>query len=386
MGKFNLTELLNARSQESARQETQWQDGAAKNEDGQQDKEVMMVDVRDLEPSKENFYHVDDSLKRSIELVGVLQPLLVKRPENGKYKVLAGHRRRMAVLALLEEGKEEFALVPCVYNKEDVRDRLAIIMANRFRDKTDWEKMQEAIEAEEIAKELKREYQIGGRTRAILEEITGVSEAQLGRYKAVYNNLIPELMLEFKENRIVFSVAVEASRLPKEWQRKAYGRLKEDGGLSLPDVRELKEAEAEETKEPEEGEEPEEIAVEEVQKEETADEPEREEQTYAEPECIEPKREAVRDVEQEQGKEPVPETVREDKKEEQEKEKTERKRLTKRSLLPDGGVICDTGGKGGLCNESCIYGRFECKWILEALLKLKEYEDLEEDGLLVRLK
>ena len=100
----------------------------------------MMVDVYDLEPSKENFYQVDDSLKRSVEFVGILQPLLVKQPENGKYKVIAGHRRRLAVLALMEEGKENRRYVPCVFKKEDVRDRLAIILANRFRDKTDWEK------------------------------------------------------------------------------------------------------------------------------------------------------------------------------------------------------------------------------------------------------
>jgi ParB-like chromosome segregation protein Spo0J len=243
MGKFNLTELLNARSQEVAQQEATEQEEQQQEAVQQEKEEVMMIDVCDLVPSKENFYHVDDELKRSIELVGVLQPLLVKKPENGKYRVLAGHRRRLAVLALLNEGKEERRFVPCVYNKEDVRDRLAIIMANRFRDKTDWEKMQEAIEAEELAKELKKEYKLRGRTRAILEEITGVSEAQLGRYKAIYNNLLPELMLEFKENRIGFSVAAEACGLAEEWQLKAYESLEEDGGLSLPDVKKLKEQE-----------------------------------------------------------------------------------------------------------------------------------------------
>jgi ParB-like chromosome segregation protein Spo0J len=296
MGKFNLTELLNARSQETALEKEK----AGESSTRQQGREVMMIDVRDLEPSKENFYYVDDSLKRSIELVGILQPLLVKQQKNGRYKVLAGHRRRMAVLALLEEGKEEFALVPCVYNKEDVRDRLAIIMANRFRDKSDWEKMQEAIEAEELAKELKQEYQISGRTRAILEEITGVSEAQLGRYKAVYNNLIPEMMLEFKGGRIVFSVAAETSGLPEEWQAKAYDKLKDEGSLSLPDVRKLKEAEKRNRQIPgqmelagreEQGStEEKDMAVDEIAEERTEDAQEEmaEEETVAETEYIEP--------------------------------------------------------------------------------------------------
>ena len=197
--KFNLTDLLNSRSKELEEVSGGQQE---KREAGQQDNApqqaeentVVNIDVHDLVPSQENFYHVDDELKRSIELVGILQPLLVSRPENGKYRVIAGHRRRLAVLSLLEEGKEEMRFVPCVFKKEDVRDRLALIMANRFRDKTDWEKMMEAIQAEELAKELKKEYSLNGRTREVLAEITGTTEAQLGRYKSIYNNLSARLM------------------------------------------------------------------------------------------------------------------------------------------------------------------------------------------------
>ena len=149
-GKFNLTDLLNSRSRELE------EAGAGKQEESAEQQAegntVVNIDVHDLVPSQDNFYHVDDELKRSIELVGILQPLLVSRPENGKYKVIAGHRRRLAALSLLEEGKEEMRFVPCVFKKEDVRDRLALIMANRFRDKTDWEKMMEAVQAEELVK------------------------------------------------------------------------------------------------------------------------------------------------------------------------------------------------------------------------------------------
>ena len=243
--KFNLTGLLNQRSMELAQEqagaaeetkEAGRQEGAA----GSRENEIVMVDVEDLVPSKDNFYHVDGDLKRSIELVGVLQPLLVNKPENGKYKVMAGHRRRLAVMELVKEGKEKFRFLPCVYKKEDVMDRLAIIMANRFREKTDWEKMTEAVEAEELAKELKKEYSIEGRTREILSEITGVAEAQLGRYKAIYNNLLPELMEEFKNSKIVVSVAVELSGMEEDMQRKAADILQNGGTISLPDVKEMK--------------------------------------------------------------------------------------------------------------------------------------------------
>ena len=246
--KFNLTDLLNSRSKELE------EVGAGKQEEsaaGQQDNApqqaeenaVMNIDVHDLVPSKDNFYHVDDELKRSIELVGILQPLLVSRPENGKYRVIAGHRRRLAVLSLLEEGKEEMRFVPCVFKKEDVRDRLALIMANRFRDKTDWEKMMEAIQAEELAKELKKEYSLNGRTREVLAEITGTTEAQLGRYKSIYNNLSARLMKYFKESVINVSVAVELCGMSAAGQEEAADRVEEVGTLSLTEAREMKQRE-----------------------------------------------------------------------------------------------------------------------------------------------
>lgn len=241
--KFNLTDLLNSRSKElEGITGGQQEESTA----GQQDKapqEIINIDVKDLIPSQDNFYHVDDELKRSIELVGVLQPLLVSKPENGKYKVIAGHRRRLAVLSLLEEGKEEMRFVPCVFKKEDVRDRLALIMANHFRDKTDWEKMMEAIQAEDLAKELKKEYSLNGRTREVLAEITGVTEAQLGRYKSIYNNLSSRLMKYFKENVINVSVAVELCGMSTEGQEKAADQVEEAGTLSLTEAREMKQQE-----------------------------------------------------------------------------------------------------------------------------------------------
>lgn len=246
--KFNLTDLLNSRSKELEEVSGGQQE---KREAGQQDNApqqaeentVVNIDVHDLVPSQENFYHVDDELKRSIELVGILQPLLVSRPENGKYRVIAGHRRRLAVLSLLEEGKEEMRFVPCVFKKEDVRDRLALIMANRFRDKTDWEKMMEAIQAEELAKELKKEYSLNGRTREVLAEITGTTEAQLGRYKSIYNNLSARLMKYFKDSVINVSVAVELCGMSAAGQEEAADRVEEVGTLSLTEAREMKQRE-----------------------------------------------------------------------------------------------------------------------------------------------
>lgn len=219
--KFNLMDLLNQRSKQ--KQEAEEQHPAAEGtqeerteENKQQGNNVFMVDAYDMIPSKDNFYHVDAALKRSIELVGILQPCIVKKPVNGKYDVIAGHRRRLASLALVEEGKEQFRYIPCMYKKEETADKLAIIMANSFRDKTDFEKMVEIIQLKELVRDIKKEYNLAGRVREMQEELTGITKAQISRYEAIYNNLEKELMEEFKAGRLIMSVAVEVSGMEHE--------------------------------------------------------------------------------------------------------------------------------------------------------------------------
>lgn len=62
----------------------------------------------------------------------------------------------------------------------------------------------------------------------------------VGRYKAIYNNIIPELMAEFKANRIVVSVIYEASGLPEDYQKQAAEVFRENEVLTLSDIKQLK--------------------------------------------------------------------------------------------------------------------------------------------------
>lgn len=240
--KFNLTELLNQRSKEVAEPMQQGQRSEAVTP---QEGVSGTADIYDLIPSKGNFYSVEDvqDLKQSIELLGVLQPLLVTdEEEDGKRRIIAGHRRRLAVMQLVDEGKERFRRVPILIKPKEnaIIDRLALIMANRFREKTDWERMTEALETEKLVLELKGSMNIPGRTRDLLAEIIETSPAQLGRYKAIYNNIIPELMAEFKANRIVVSVIYEVSGLPEDYQKQAAEVFRENEVLTLSDIKQLK--------------------------------------------------------------------------------------------------------------------------------------------------
>ena len=244
MAKFDLHQLLNERSKAAAVE----RENEPRTADGM---EQLTLDVYDLIPSQENFYSTQyiNDLKQSIAIVGVLQPLLVER-DGDKFRIVAGHRRRLACMALVEDGLEQFRRVPCVTRAVEeegtvktILDRLALIFANGFREKSDWEKMEETLRTEALIAELRKEVEVEGRTRWITAEFTGITEAQIGRYKSIKNNLCPELMQACKAKRLGVSTAYELSGLSPDYQARAADTLEEVGVLSINDAKALKQAE-----------------------------------------------------------------------------------------------------------------------------------------------
>lgn len=225
---------------------------------------IIYRDPRDLVPTQENFYNTKniDKLKASIKITGYLmQPILIENV-NGKDQVLAGHRRRLCCISLIEEGDSRFEKVPCMYaaeikisededltpeQKEAITPFLRqfkVIQANNYRDKNDWERMQEALEMEKIVKSLKEKVGIDGTVRENLKELLGVSNAQFGRYKNISNHLSEELMEEFQDGGINISVADAAASLKSDLQKQAYEIFLKNKILTLPDIQLLKDQQA----------------------------------------------------------------------------------------------------------------------------------------------
>lgn len=235
MAKFDLKGLLNDRSVP----------------DRQQDQKIVYRNPKDLIPSEENFYNTEklERLKQSIKLLGILQPLLIEN-RDGKDYVIAGHCRRKCCIDLLNEGNDRFSRVPCIYKTQseleqdagqenDIVRQIMIIQANCYRDKSDWEKMTETLKMEGLVKELREKTSMEGKTRDILKDLIGTSGGQLGRYHAISTNLCEQLMSEFEEDRIKISVAYEASKLNREYQKQACELYEEAGVLTLDDIRDL---------------------------------------------------------------------------------------------------------------------------------------------------
>lgn len=106
MGRFNLNQILSDTSKAAA--------GGGSAKPRPSESRYEKLSVFDLVPSEDNFYSMREigELKAAIEIAGkVLQNLVVVPLGDGKYKVIAGHRRRLASIELVNGGKPEFVTV-----------------------------------------------------------------------------------------------------------------------------------------------------------------------------------------------------------------------------------------------------------------------------------
>lgn len=261
MGRFNLNQLLSDTSRAAA-------DGGEKPRAAES--EIKKISVFDLVPSEDNFYSMQEieELKAAIEIAGkVLQNLVVVPLDGGKYKVIAGHRRRLASLALVEEGKPEYEFVTCsvepnedAAEDQEIRDGLNLIVTNSQREKTAWDKIEEVRYLREVLEKARKnprfvsvlqkivatvfrgeEVQADG-TRDFIAKVLHTSPAQIGRYDAIIRNLCPQFKQELKEDRINVSTAYELAGLEPGEQLLAYAEYRETGEISIKAARERKQA------------------------------------------------------------------------------------------------------------------------------------------------
>ncbi|MCC0644906.1 ParB/RepB/Spo0J family partition protein [Clostridioides sp. ZZV14-6154] len=209
--------------------------------------EIKSISVYDLVPSEDNFYSVEDieDLKSSIEMFGVKQNLLVKESKDNKYTIIAGHRRRLAVLKLLEENEEneKFKMMPCMIEKvTGIREKILLITTNSTaRELTDFEKMKQAVEMKKLLEELRAEEDIKGKTRDLVAKMLNTSAGQIARLENISKKLMPDFKNEFEKENINVSTAYELSRLEEAEQQSLFEEYREKGNLSIKDVTEKSE-------------------------------------------------------------------------------------------------------------------------------------------------
>ena len=205
---------------------------------------IERISYSKLVPSEDNFYSMQEieELKTAIELAGrVLNNLVVTPLEDGKYKILSGHRRHRAVGMLLDEGKTEYEFLPCsVEQIEDadraVREQVLLIAANSQREKTAWDKLEEVRRMRDLQRQAKAERGLNGRVRDLVARSLNISSSRVAKYDSILNNLISPLMEEIKADNLPISTAYELSKLNTEQQQAAFTCFVQTGKLPTGDV------------------------------------------------------------------------------------------------------------------------------------------------------
>ena len=201
-------------------------------------RELMQVDVDDLISNNANFYAVDedklDELKNSIALSGIMDPPTVTRTDDGKYRLISGHRRTAAVRALVKEGREDLRKVPVFVRspKSAAMEELELIMANSTaRVLTSAEISQAAQRVERLLYDLKEQgVEIPGRMRDHVAEACNVSKTKLANLHMIEENLISDFKAKWTAGKLPDATALELARCEPALQmrlRDAFARTKE---------------------------------------------------------------------------------------------------------------------------------------------------------------
>lgn len=197
--------------------------------------QVVMLPAADIVANPENsIYEIGDvePLKESLAKEGVRNPLEVLPAQNGKYMLIAGHRRWTACRELAADGVAGFDLVPCVIRSYQNHDDevLSLITSNiTNRELTQGEKLRQYEALKKIVAQKKADGEIKGRVRDEVARIMGKGTGSVNRLEAISGNCVPEVRGMYERGEITEARAYECSKLYKvqqaEYAKTGYSRL-----------------------------------------------------------------------------------------------------------------------------------------------------------------
>ena len=185
--------------------------------------QITMIPWTHIRANVRNFYEVADvaDLADSIQLNGLMDPLVVYKGDGILYTILSGHRRYRAITELRQrEGCEHlYDEIPCMVRAKPsstAMEDILLIQANstgRIRTPKDM-----ATEAERLTAALvklkKDGAELPGRMRDIVADAMGVSSSKLARMTAIKNNLrVPGFRGAYDRQELSEAAAYEISQM-----------------------------------------------------------------------------------------------------------------------------------------------------------------------------
>lgn len=184
---------------------------------------------------------------QSIKENGVLVPMIVRPKQNGRYEIVAGHRRHYAceaagikeIPAIVREMTDDEAVIIMVDSNLQRENLLPSEKAFAYKMKLDAMKRKAGRPSLENSAQVGRNL-FGKESREILAEQTGESRNQISRYIRL-TELSKDLLEMVDEKTMSFNAGVEVSYLKQEEQAQLYEVMEyEECSPSLSQAQRLK--------------------------------------------------------------------------------------------------------------------------------------------------
>lgn len=226
-------------------------------------KRISEIELHLIDKNPTNFYSIDgiDGLADSIRQFGLMEPLIVKKTDSGRYMLISGHRRRAALRQLADEGFFPEGMhhkVDCLVHEGPVNlpgieglekqeaaariyEDLLVLAANSdTRVLSSADTAMQVRRYRELYKALKElGYETKGRTRDLVAASAGVSASRIARLDVIDKNLKEtRLRKAWQDGTLQETSAYEIARRDPEIQRLASVRVGVDNlcGMKTEDV------------------------------------------------------------------------------------------------------------------------------------------------------
>lgn len=218
--------------------------------------ELREIPLHLIDRNPQNFYSTDgiDALADNIRMFGLMEPLIVRETPDGRYLLISGHRRRLALRKIAEEAENypesmhekvaclvqpEGAPLPGIEGGEETEakarqmaEELRLIFAN-----SDTRVMSSADTAQQVRRirELLTGlrdlgYQLPGKLRDHVAAAAKVSATRVARLDVIDKGLTePALRKAWRDGTLGETSAYEIARRSPEAQRKASMEAGSDG-------------------------------------------------------------------------------------------------------------------------------------------------------------
>ncbi len=201
---------------------------------------IEKISIDRIIPNIKNEYSIEgiDELKFSIQHNGLKQNLEVTDNGNGTYSLLSGERRYTALKSLVDEGNEQFRLVPCLITDvsksssfldengqeiltNDDKEMWSIITTNsEGRQYTDADRAFQVRELKKIYTKLADNgIKLPGKMSQLIADNLQISETNVKRINYIDTHGTNELKEKLNNNEISIGAAKDVARLSPAQQR-----------------------------------------------------------------------------------------------------------------------------------------------------------------------